>query len=404
MRVSLALPLLAAAPLAQTVHVVDDDGGPGVDFTDLATAVTAAAPGDAVLIRSGSYAGFTVDGKSLTVTADETAVVRLSSGFTVENVPLGSRVLLRGLGVDFLAADHCLLRNNVGFVGLEDCTFDGIDPLGAPAPNAALEVSLSSRVVLTRCVVLGGVTPQLPGVLPGAGVRADFSNVYVYGTTVRGADGIDGAPGDGAGGGAALSVSNGFAFASGCVLVGGDGGDGVTAPLGCGHGGWGGAGLATGFQGTSYLQDTATAGGAGGLASGPLCNDGLPAPGITGPVNFLPGTAHSLDVTTPVRMGALAHNVLVGEPGEIPFLAIALQPEAIFTPFWLGVLLVGLPVNPVQVGLIPPGGVLTFDLPVPVVPGVESLQVFEQVAFVDFATATVTLSSPAYPLLLDSSF
>ena len=144
-------------------------------------------------------------------------------------------------------------------------------------------------------------------------------------------------------------------------------------------------------------------GGAAGAASGPPCVDGTPGLDFAGSVTVVAGTAHSLDVTTPVRMGSPATNVLVGEPGELPILAIALQPNALYFPAWLGVVLVGSPFVPVTLAAIPPGGVLTFDVVVPIVPGTQSLQVFEQVAFVDIAAAVVTLSSPAFPLLLDPS-
>ena len=47
--------------------VVDDDGGPGVDFTAIQDAVDAAVDGDGILVRPGDYGRVTIDGKSLRV-------------------------------------------------------------------------------------------------------------------------------------------------------------------------------------------------------------------------------------------------------------------------------------------------------------------------------------------------
>ena len=54
-----------------SVHVVDAQGGPGSTHTTLATAVSAAATGDVLLVRAGDYAqgasgdGLRLEGKGL---------------------------------------------------------------------------------------------------------------------------------------------------------------------------------------------------------------------------------------------------------------------------------------------------------------------------------------------------
>ena len=190
---------------------------------------------------------------------------------------------------------------------------------------------------------------------------------------------------------------------SGCALAGGDGGDGATSFLGCGDGGAGGPGLQTG-TGSAVLQDTALTGGLGGAASGAPCVDGGTGGTFTGTVTSLPGTSHTMDVTTPVRMGALAHNILVGQPGEVAYLGISLLPSAAYTPLFLGAIHIGTPFNSISVGIVPFGGVITFDVLVPTIVGLESVLLFEQVAYLDFVGGKVTLSSPAFPLILSPIF
>ncbi|MFT4647459.1 MAG: hypothetical protein ACI9X4_000671 [Glaciecola sp.] len=47
---------LAHASFQNPVHVVDSTGGG--NFTTIQAAITASGPGDIILIRSGTYAGF----------------------------------------------------------------------------------------------------------------------------------------------------------------------------------------------------------------------------------------------------------------------------------------------------------------------------------------------------------
>lgn len=58
-----AFSLLTGLPAAaQSVIVVDDDGGVGVDFTDLQPAINAAGPLDRIEVRNGAYSPFVASG------------------------------------------------------------------------------------------------------------------------------------------------------------------------------------------------------------------------------------------------------------------------------------------------------------------------------------------------------
>ena len=63
MYVSLLLALLPQTSL----WIVDDNGGPGTDFTTLQAAVDAAADGDVILVHAGEYLSATIDGKGLSL-------------------------------------------------------------------------------------------------------------------------------------------------------------------------------------------------------------------------------------------------------------------------------------------------------------------------------------------------
>ncbi|MEL6715965.1 MAG: hypothetical protein AAFP86_19450, partial [Planctomycetota bacterium] len=60
------------------VFVVDDSGGPGVDHTTIDAAVAAAAPGDRIEVRAGSYGFSTVD-KAVTLMGEPgVSILRVS--------------------------------------------------------------------------------------------------------------------------------------------------------------------------------------------------------------------------------------------------------------------------------------------------------------------------------------
>jgi len=171
--------LRATAPAsAQTTWTVDDNGS--ADFIHIQDAVDSAQPGDVILVLAGAYAGFTVDGKPLTIApATAGALIQVSAFIELRNIPLGTQLDVSGLrlgepftvgGAPTLTIDACL-----GTVKVADCTVQGWDPLqngcpyyqyfyGScdgypcldPTAQEAVECTSCAEVVFLRCTFLGG--------------------------------------------------------------------------------------------------------------------------------------------------------------------------------------------------------------------------------------------------------
>src|SRR5262245_60601702 len=89
----LALGAFVAPATRAEVWVVDEVPGPGVDATDIATAVALAVPGDTILVEPGIYAGVTF-GKGVTVVGDGSVRV---DGISIIGLPAGQTVRLQHL-------------------------------------------------------------------------------------------------------------------------------------------------------------------------------------------------------------------------------------------------------------------------------------------------------------------
>src|SRR5262245_64180842 len=92
---SWAIGLAVAAP-AQT-YVVDAAGGG--HFTSLQTAIDAVPSGATLHVKSGSYSGFAIQGKSLTIVAEVAGGpnVTYPGSVTLSGLAPGQRVCISGL-------------------------------------------------------------------------------------------------------------------------------------------------------------------------------------------------------------------------------------------------------------------------------------------------------------------
>jgi hypothetical protein len=107
---------------AQTTWVVDDDPGPGVDFTDLPPAVAAAGIWDTIVVRDGLYSSTVVD-RGVRIVGEGASASWILWDLTVRDVPAGQLVVIAGLRIsDDLDVERC-----DGLVVLEDVRADDVD-------------------------------------------------------------------------------------------------------------------------------------------------------------------------------------------------------------------------------------------------------------------------------------
>lgn len=180
-----------ASLLLPTIWIVDAQMGPGAQFADLPAAIAAAANGDTILVRAGTYTGANLVGKALTIRGAGAAATLLTDapGAQPNRVANAAGVtVLAGLRIDGSGTGLVVQTAQVVLLDCEihggDATFFG---------GAGLEVAASGHVTASRCAFHGG-----DGLSPS-------SLLTLYG------------------GGRAVGVANGGTFAGDvCVLRGGD--------------------------------------------------------------------------------------------------------------------------------------------------------------------------------------
>lgn len=121
--------LLASASLGAQTFVVDAANGPGTNFTDIAAAVAAVPDGARLLVRSGSYGAFALDGKGMTILADAGTIglgVMVTGLISVRNTSATQPVTIR-----VTRAQGLLLRNCAGSAVLLGIALEpAYDPFG----------------------------------------------------------------------------------------------------------------------------------------------------------------------------------------------------------------------------------------------------------------------------------
>ncbi len=195
MRRCAALLLLLTAPLAsQTTWIVDASGGPGAQFTDIQAAVDAAADGDRILVRAGSYAPFQIDGKGLAVLGEDNVLLRGTGQLHVSNTAPGQDVVLTDLDLDAsppifsnhgatlcrgrLLMERVTLRlagSSTRFEGCADLRFSELET------QAGIAVTNSTATITDSRLLAGVLTLFPPPALQVSDSRVTISNSSVSG-------------------------------------------------------------------------------------------------------------------------------------------------------------------------------------------------------------------------------
>ena len=389
----LAWLLLACLPTsAQQLWIVDDQPGPQVDFLVIQDAVDAAGPADVIVVQSGTYDSFIVDGKSALVTGDGLVQVR---SCRVRNLGAGDSVVLQGLSFypQNTSGFSVHLSSSAGTLLIDDCELRSGFSF-ASAYQAALIAEDSGSVVISHSTLSGQI-----GSYPGEGVHAiGPCAIALYGSTVLAGNGMWETSGRNAityGDGTSLHIV-------GCDLKGGDGGWTDIESWGwCSYPGGGGWILGSGFFNPTmppqlYWADNVATPGLGGDS---YCGDTSP-PGQVAvwPQFVLVSEAQEqvgLTLLSPISDTDAVQLTLKGKAGASVFLAVAGDPDFLELPGLPGLLFA----DPTSAMLLPlgssgPNGIVNQVWPAPLdLPPGMGLSLVLQGVFLD--AAGIDLGSPA---------
>jgi len=380
------VPLLVLPVAAGQVHEVAAGGGH--DFSDLQSAVDAAADGDTLLVYAGEYASFTIDGKALTVLARPGNDVRVTGTARVEHTAAEQTVLLSGLRLNPVAdwthasANGLEVVDALGAVRVEGCELrgqDGIDYVTVSRGGDALHLERAADVAVHISTLEGGEGRENFGGFEwnrgGDGVHALDSTLALHGSTCLGGKGGpedtlgDGLPGD-PGHGISLRGRS-LLFAQGSASTG--------APESGGFGGWfGGHGLLVReAPAHAWLLGVTLLGGAGSYPGDPLRLEN------GGTASVIPGEARALEAPRAVPEASAFQLTSRGESGDHVFLFLSRGTDQ---ELWLalhGPLLVELPLFTARrfVGVVPATGILQKTIALPALPPGEEAATFHLQAY-----------------------
>ena len=340
------------------VWVVDAASGPGTDFTSFSAAFAAAADGDIVIVKPGTYFEFlppAVSGKGLTVVADGAVTM---PPVWIQDVAAGQAFTLRGFG-------------GTGYVNLDDCAGtvwleELVDPTTTGFPHLDVGAWMCANVVVNRCELKGDAVDV--GLTPG--LRLTASSASIWNSTLTGGPSNPfGPPGD-----PGLELTDSFLFASGSSFVGGDPG--------------GLAALQEGASQSIFVD----------------CTGALTVNGGTHAV--WSGTKRSFEASALTREGQSVTMRWDGAPGELAILNLSTTPGGLLLPSFSGFATLGFPILWITgAGTLAADGTHSIALQVPELgAGVEGVVLYAQGSFADFATSTVRIGGGSVITLLDQAF
>ena len=244
---------LAGALSAQgAVHIVDDDGGAGVAFTEIQPAIDAAAPGDVIVVRAGSYDGFQMFGKPLEVLGEGMDQVTVGVDpatlpVRIEGMPPGNGAALSGLRILADGPPPLELLNNQGRVSLVDLH---VSPPPFGPQSSGLAIASSELVLLQSSFFsLSG-----SGVSPSPAIQAVDSTLWIMDTEIWGANGgsWSSCEPSGPAGAPGISLTDSVLYLADSRIYGGSGGTYYCGPWSVEIPGPAGAGVEA--FGASYLK------------------------------------------------------------------------------------------------------------------------------------------------------
>jgi len=340
----LALLVTLALPLPRAGADVIDVRGPSPDYDQIVDAVNAAQDGDVVRIWPGHYGAFWIEDKALTlVRADPSGAVIVDGTYRIKN--LAAHRSVEVCGVDAHPADgHALVVSGCrGSVRIRDGEYVAGDTIGSiwdQRTNIGVYVIDCDDVELSSCSAMGSIRIDQDfcyGFRGNPGLAADSSRVSLYDSTFEGyggGDGIEDGYDGGRGGHGVEAWGEGCVYLSGCLLIGGDGGD---SPPDFGECGWGGSG-GWGYYGHPYatphpeawfLDDVYQPGlGGDSCTSGQDGSDGQD----TSLGTHLSGDARLLTASPLIDDGSTIDLVFRGTPGDLVCLQVADSPDYAFAP------------------------------------------------------------------------
>jgi hypothetical protein len=334
------------------------------------------------LVRAGNYTSFVLDGKALTVVADDGAEVFVSGEARVENAPGGRPVLLSGLSVVSGGGYGLFVRDNLGNVHVRGGSYAGHEGFGfGQAGGQAAQITKSGLVRVVGATLQGG--DGWSGFGPGwggPGVFARDVELELFDCVVRGGDGASDNFEEGYDGGFgrnAYESPDASLFAANTLFRGGDGGhggeeDGFPPRFGneAGDGGDGGHGLFLGSSPAGTSNPTATllacstnggAGGFGGLGAWlPSGQPGSPGQAVliaNGTHVPLAGSARIATGTRVARENTSLSFQFTGVAGE----RVVMRVEST-SPKAVGTIPIRVP-KPRELGTLSAGGTLTAQVP-----------------------------------------
>jgi hypothetical protein len=354
--------LLSSAAAAQTVWTVAPAAGPGVHYTALQAAIDAAASGDVVLLRPGSYASaasnFVIASKSLVLCADGTGPITFADASTgqIRDLNAAQSVRVRGLassGSGFrLVATQC-----AGPVWIEACE------LKSSSFKPGLEVQGCANVVVEGSAITGGSANGSIWSPPYGALDLRSSTVSLHDCTLQGFNGSSGFGGLGGLGCTGLTGGTSSArvalastlFGSNLTGQGGNGGacyysQGCT-PYSTGYG------LELESGSAAYLLASTFNSGSGVCpTTNPPDIVGLAGSAASGSLQVLAGAARHFNTVSPLHAGDTATLTLSGVVGDFAFAGVSADAGGALLVPWYGPLALGGAVTVLALGVVDASG------------------------------------------------